>query len=629
MDETANPAEWLNETLKNEEENEDPSKLNLPKRKTENGFVDYEVDMLYPDQAKVVATVVGKIKEWMECDDYSKFQPLRMTVRGAGGSGKSVVINTIVSVLRRMFEYNGVVQVAAPTGTAAFNVGGETFYHLTGSKVTKAEYTPNSMKNQKEKRAKLIKKFKYMLALLVDERSLINSADFGTTSQKIAENIYNGGPFKDEDFGGLPVVVIFGDDYQLPSTNEGALQCLDPPKKAVGKMTLIGRSVLRKCGTHVMTLNGSKRMQDSQVKEKELVEAVRLQKDLTEEQSTRLMNLTVKEYEKRNGTEARKALERNSIHLFYTNEKKTRHNIRQLYEVSNKTNPAAFIPQHSSSNTTGRADARHFDKDSSGICMLCKGAAVAIEGRNFNPLWGLHNGACGRVQEIVYAKGESPNTGDLPSYVIVDFPLYCGPAWDKDNPTHVPIPPLKQPCNYSSSTRECCSREYIPLTLAWGRTIHKFQGMSAGPVDKGKIPNMFSSIICDPDKRESERNALGLFYTALSRATTLGDPNGDNSAIYFTGEDFNQARIRNIGRLKQTEEDYVRVKQRRTWVQYLNAHNKCTVSDDECNSIFMWISTSKYDTNDLHNRIRKYTSQRSAPDTMEQDPFPSKKRRKR
>jgi hypothetical protein len=72
--------------------------------------------------------------------------------------------------------------------------------------------------------------------------------------------------------------------------------------------------------------------------------------------------------------------------------------------------------------------------------------------------------------------------------------------------------------------------------LAFARTIHKFQGLSAGPVDAGKIPNMYDCIICDPDMKQSEARATGLFYTALSRATTFGDSEGLNSAIYFMGE---------------------------------------------------------------------------------------------
>ena len=67
---------------------------------------------------------------------------------------------------------------------------------------------------------------------------------------------------------------------------------------------------------------------------------------------------------------------------------------------------------------------------------------------------------------------------------------------------------------------------FVPLTLAYARTIHKFQGMSAGPVDEGKIKNMYDVIVCDPDEKSFQGTVLGLLYTATSRATTLGDDNG-------------------------------------------------------------------------------------------------------
>jgi hypothetical protein len=42
----------------------------------------------------------------------------------------------------------------------------------------------------------------------------------------------------------------------------------------------------------------------------------------------------------------------------------------------------------------------------------------------------LHNGALAIVVEI-----ESPLHGDLPLYVVIDLKTYCGPFWDKENPT--------------------------------------------------------------------------------------------------------------------------------------------------------------------------------------------------
>jgi hypothetical protein len=46
----------------------------------------------------VLYKVFGKIREWMEWeagDQNSKFVPLRLTVRGAAGTGKSVIIKSI------------------------------------------------------------------------------------------------------------------------------------------------------------------------------------------------------------------------------------------------------------------------------------------------------------------------------------------------------------------------------------------------------------------------------------------------------------------------------------------------------------------------------------------------------
>ena len=71
----------------------------------------YEIADLYLDQQYVAYRVLDKIHEWMTCPDLSAFVPLRCTLMGQGGMGKSVLILTIVSVLRRSFNLNNVVQV--------------------------------------------------------------------------------------------------------------------------------------------------------------------------------------------------------------------------------------------------------------------------------------------------------------------------------------------------------------------------------------------------------------------------------------------------------------------------------------------------------------------------------------
>ena len=104
------PEKWLNEQVHEFEKNYDKEVI-LPKRPD---GMDYSFHALYPDQQQIVTQVMSKINEFIESDVLTTFQPLRMTINGAGGSGKSVVINTIVSLMRKMFQINDVIKVVAP-----------------------------------------------------------------------------------------------------------------------------------------------------------------------------------------------------------------------------------------------------------------------------------------------------------------------------------------------------------------------------------------------------------------------------------------------------------------------------------------------------------------------------------
>jgi hypothetical protein len=106
----------------------------------------------------------------------------------------------------------------------------------------------------------------------------------------------------------------------------------------------------------------------------------------------------------------------------------------QLSQVWSKDCPVAVLK----SKTTKQASHGlcHLKDDSTpNSSILCKGSLVSICGHNFEPKWGLQNGALAIVVEIVFAKGESPLHGDLPLYVVIDLKTYCRPIWDKENPT--------------------------------------------------------------------------------------------------------------------------------------------------------------------------------------------------
>ena len=153
----------------------------------------------------------------------------------------------------------------------------------------------------------------------------------------------------------------------------------------------------------------------------------------------------------------------------------------------------------------------------------------------------------------------------------------------------IPIPPIDVMCRHG-----CCMRRLIPLKLAYAKSIHTFQGQSAGPTEPGRPANTVQRIICDAGSINFERLCPGLMYSLISRATTLGtNRTALDSAIYFTG-DFTEKRVMNMGRKKDGTLTK-RVALRKLWVDRLEHHiRKCTMSQDEQQTLIHWVTTTKY-----------------------------------
>jgi hypothetical protein len=166
-------------------------------------------------------------------------------------------------------------------------------------------------------------------------------------------------------------------------------------------------------------------------------------------------------------------------------------------------------------------------------------------------LWlkgGLVNGSIGTGRELIY-EGSQGYDSD-PAIVLVDFPSYCGPAFDRDNPTFVPIG--------RTSTSE------IPLNLAFASTVHKAQGstLNRATVDIG---SEFS---------------LGIAYVAFSRIKTL-------SGLRIN-EEFSFGRLANLHSkwmCQARETEWMRLNALEiTTVLYLKSNDLCR--NDLCASMF-------------------------------------------
>ena len=154
------------------------SVLNPYQNKGSDSTEFFELENLQQDQETVCAYVLENLKEHF--DNPQAFTPLRLTVRGKAGSGKSTLIKTIVTAVRRICGYNDSVHVCGPTGSAAFNAGGSTCHHMFHIRVRSKEPQKISAQNFK----KLKQKLHGTKVLIFDERSLIPAELLGTLEHR-------------------------------------------------------------------------------------------------------------------------------------------------------------------------------------------------------------------------------------------------------------------------------------------------------------------------------------------------------------------------------------------------------------------------------------------------------------
>ena len=190
----------------------------------------------------------------------------------------------------------------------------------------------------------------------------------------------------------------------------------------------------------VMVLGTIKRQDDSQKEYKDALDGLRYDR-LTDESFNFLNKFNLKNNEWTT-TKVDAIINSGAMYAFSNNKDKDAKNMEMLIRTSSATNPVARVhcTYPVTKGNTGKPVNNHFrdidkNNDSPRTALICVGAKVSVAGRNFHPRWGLFNGSVGTVAKIAYDKDKSPNNGDHPSYVVVDLPNYCGPAWDTENPT--------------------------------------------------------------------------------------------------------------------------------------------------------------------------------------------------
>jgi hypothetical protein len=115
-----------------------------------------------------------------------------------------------------MTQMNDTVKVRAPSEAAAYNVQGSTLHRLLGVNVSD-KLTGTVLENMQEC-------LKHLFCLIIDEQSMLSSKVLAAAERNVRHFVYKG-QNSGEIWGGVPVVLLYGDDYQLfPVIEEGAIQ---------------------------------------------------------------------------------------------------------------------------------------------------------------------------------------------------------------------------------------------------------------------------------------------------------------------------------------------------------------------------------------------------------------------
>ena len=137
-------------------------------------------------------------------------KPLRMFISGVGGTGKSFLIEALKLLVGKIWSHNGLtVIVAAPTGLAAFNVGGLTIHRLFQLPIEHEGKTAGYWSLPKVSQKVMKKQLLNVKLIIVDEISMVSSLNLAYMHLRL-EELFGG----DEWFGNRNMLFV-GDILQL------------------------------------------------------------------------------------------------------------------------------------------------------------------------------------------------------------------------------------------------------------------------------------------------------------------------------------------------------------------------------------------------------------------------------
>ena len=456
---------------------------------------------------------------------------LRIILNGKGGAGKSFLIKAIVNTVQRFIDTRLAAHVGAPTGTAAHLINGSTLHTLLSLPIRGSVQARVGAMPQGSKGERLQDCFAPTQLIVFDEYSMIGKNTFGQCSQA-AKNLMKRGNFSTSSLGGVSVAMLCGDVMQLPPTLDTPLY---DPATSVNKVANNGRLEFGNFRT-VYFLEKCMRLNPNELRLKETVENLRKNK-ATSQDAKFLQELQYEKVVAKYGQEKVDDHLKDGLYVAPTRVKVAQYNNQKLQEL-NRLNPVAKILAKNTGRCASKVDSNKCPLQNK--LLICKGAKVRLT-CNLIVSEGLYNGSIGYVRDIIYG---TPKAEGFPLYVLVDIFNYKSDTTFCDEPKLVPIAKVKRPmdckCKYP------CSREQIPLALAYGMTCHAVQGSTVGR------NQVFKCLLLDPGDKKFESNNPGVLQMLLSRGQSSGDEEHLPDIIFAPGYFINTTRVTHVVDTRKT-----------------------------------------------------------------------------
>ena len=182
--------------------------------------LDELASLLNADQTRVFDKIKCQLQHQVQHETgsckCSDLKPLHMFISGVGGTGKSFLIKAIRALVLDMWhdkEESLLCAVTAPTGLAAYNVGGVTIHRLLQLPIEHEGRTTGYWRLGKDPLKVMRRSLSQLRLLIIDEVSMLSNLNLAYVHLRLDE-IFG----RDEWFGGVNVLFV-GDILQLPPVN--------------------------------------------------------------------------------------------------------------------------------------------------------------------------------------------------------------------------------------------------------------------------------------------------------------------------------------------------------------------------------------------------------------------------